>query len=390
MNNTAFPKLKVFHFISGDLWAGAETMAFNLLRRLKGYPDLDLSVILLNEGRLAGNLRNSGLTVHVIDERRYSFWEIVRRSRAILSSSPPQLIHSHRYKENILAILAAGPGGSIKLIATQHGLPEFAGKKPSFAVRFKSRANFHVLSRYFTKTVAVSEDVRNVLVKHCAFRKENVEVIHNGIEIPSAIPPKDAAGPFVIGSSGRLFQVKDYPLMVDIARTIADLDEENIRFELAGEGPERSVIEALIQRYELQNRFVLKGHQDDVNPFYRGLAIYLNTSVHEGIPMTILEALAHGLPVIAPAVGGIGEIIENGVDGFLINSRHPRDFAEKCLLLRENKELRERMSRSARCKAEQAFSAERMAESYYRLYCRTSLPSHFGCLNNSASISRAR
>ncbi|ABQ26508.1 glycosyltransferase [Geotalea uraniireducens] len=389
MNATAFPKMKVFHFISGDLWAGAETMAFNLLRRLKGYSDLDLSVILLNEGRLADELRNSGLTVHVIDERRYSFWEIVRRIRAILRSSPPQLIHSHRYKENILAILAAGPGGSINLIATQHGLPEFAGKKPPFAVRFKSRANFHILSRYFTKTVAVSGDVRNFLVNHCAFRKENVEVIHNGIEIPNAMPPKGGIGLFVIGSSGRLFQVKDYPLMVDIARTIADLDEDNIRFELAGDGPERSTLEALVQRYELRNRFVLKGHQDDMDTFYRGLDLYLNTSVHEGIPMTILEALARGLPVIAPAVGGICEIIENGVEGFLINGRHPHDFAEKCLLLRENKELRERMSKSARYKVEQLFSAERMAESYYRLYCRTSRPSRFGCLNNSASISRA-
>lgn len=379
--------MKVFHFISGDLWAGAETMAFNLLRRLKGYSDLDLSVILLNEGRLADELRNSGLTVHVIDERRYSFWEIVRRIRAILRSSPPQLIHSHRYKENILAILAAGPGGSINLIATQHGLPEFAGKKPPFAVRFKSGVNFHILSRYFTKTVAVSGDVRNFLVNHCAFHKENVEVIHNGIEIPNAMPPKGGIGLFVIGSSGRLFQVKDYPLMVDIARTIADLDEENIRFELAGEGPERSTLEALIQRYELRNRFVLNGHQDNMDTFYQGLDLYLNTSVHEGIPMTILEALARGLPVIAPAVGGIREIIENGVEGFLINGRHPHDFAEKCLFLRENKELRERMSKSARYKAEQAFSAERMAESYFRLYCRTSLPSRFGCLNNSASIS---
>lgn len=389
MNATAFPKLKVFHFISGDLWAGAETMAFNLLRRLKGYSDLDLSVILLNEGRLADELRNSGLTVHVIDERRYSFWEIVCRIRAILRSAPPQLIHSHRYKENILAILATGPGGRINLIATQHGLPEFSGKKPPFAARFKSGVSFHILSRYFTKTVAVSGDVRNFLIKHCAFRKENVEVIHNGIEIPNAITPKDGVGLFVIGSSGRLFHVKDYPLMVDIARTIADLDEKNIRFELAGEGPEHSTLEALIQRYELRNRFILKGHQDDMDTFYRGLDLYLNTSVHEGIPMTILEALARGLPVIAPNVGGIGEIIENGVEGFLINGRHPHDFAEKCLLLRENEELRERMSKSARYKAEQAFSAERMAESYYRLYYRTSLPSRFGCVNNSASISRA-
>jgi len=105
--------------------------------------------------------------------------------------------------------------------------------------------------------------------------------------------------------------------------------------------------------------------------FYQGLDVYLNTSVHEGIPMSILEALAHGLPVIAPAVGGIVEIIDDGTQGFLIGSRTPEDFAKKCLILKENSEERERMARAARERAEQGFSAERMAEQYHQLYCRT-------------------
>ena len=94
--------------------------------------------------------------------------------------------------------------------------------------------------------------------------------------------------------------------------------------------------------------FFLKGHQHDMASFYRGLDLYINTSIHEGIPMTILEALAHGLPVIAPAVGGIVEIIEDGKDGFLIDSRDPCRFAEKCLLLMENCELRKTMAKAAR------------------------------------------
>jgi L-malate glycosyltransferase len=109
-----------------------------------------------------------------------------------------------------------------------------------------------------------------------------------------------------------------------------------------------------------------------MNSFYQGLDVYLNTSVHEGIPMTILEALSHGLPVIAPAVGGIVEIIDDGKEGFLIDSRNPHEFAEKCLLLKENRELREKMSRAAREKAEQTFSAKNMAERYYQLYRRES------------------
>ncbi|MDD2309697.1 MAG: glycosyltransferase [Desulfuromonadaceae bacterium] len=371
MNNAPISKLRVFHIISGDLWAGAEAMAFNLLSHLKGYPDLDLVVILLNEGKLANNLRKIGTTVHVINEKEHSFLEILFRTRSIMQTSHPDLIHSHRYKENILATLATGFSRDIKLIATQHGLPELASENSTLANRIISKANFHLLSRYFTRTVAVSADVKNALVKQYAFSEERVESIHNGIKIPVVVSSRPTRGTFVIGSSGRLFPVKDYPLMVEIAAAVAATKGEEVHFQLAGEGPDRPVLEAMIQRYKLENRFIMKGHQDDMDTFYNGIDIYLNTSIHEGIPMTILEALAHGIPVIAHAVGGICEIITDGVEGFLIDSRNPGAFAEKCLLLREDRELRERMSKAARGRAESAFSAEKMADNYYHLYGRT-------------------
>jgi len=144
----------------------------------------------------------------------------------------------------------------------------------------------------------------------------------------------------------------------------------------------------MIESYGIKEGFIFKGHLDDMDSFYRGLDVYINTSVHEGIPMTILEALAHGLPVVAPAVGGIVEIIEDGKEGFLIDSRNPQDFAEKCLLLKENRELREKMARAAREKAERAFSAERMADNYYRLYCQTALQTRLRCVSETNAVNR--
>lgn len=362
-------------------------MAFNLLCHLKAYPDLDLGIIILNEGKLAEKLRSCGVAVHVIDEKLLSFRDIVQRSRSIIRSSTPDVIHSHRYKENILATLAAGFNGSIRLIATQHGLPESAGRKTTLASQLVSKANYHLLSRYFTKTVAVSEDVRNFLVQQHAFSEESVDSIHNGIEVPDTIPSNRRSGEFVIGSSGRLFPVKDYPLMIKIAQAIASTNATDVYFELAGEGPERSMLESMLQHHGLQSRFILRGHQEDMDSYYQGIDLYLNTSLHEGIPMTILEALARGIPVIAPSVGGISEIITNGIEGFLIKSRQPEAFAEKCLLLRDNVELRKKMSVAARDRAEQAFSAEKMAAGYYRLYhnngsqTRQWLRSDTGCMS---------
>ena len=84
--------------------------------------------------------------------------------------------------------------------------------------------------------------------------------------------------------------------------------------------------------------------------------------------MSILEAMAHGLPIVAPDVGGISEIINNGEDGYLVEKRDPKAFAEKCLLLYKNKQLRRRMARAAREKIVKSFSVENMAAQYHELY----------------------
>jgi glycosyltransferase involved in cell wall biosynthesis len=357
--------LRVCHLISGDLWAGAEVMAHNLLRRLQLLSYLDLSVVLLNEGRLAEELRAVGLPVHVLDEQRLSFAQLLREIRTFFRTRSPQVIHSHRYKENILAFFAGGLGRHARLVATQHGLPEPLSGCPGVSSRMAARLNRHLLARHFDRLVGVSRDVRKHFLQQTGFVAERVSVIHNGIELPGPAA-SNKSGILVVGSAGRLFPVKDYPLMVEIARVAAG-KKPPLRFELAGEGPDWGRLEGLLAACGLGGSFVLRGYLPDMGEFYQGLDVYLNTSLHEGIPMSILEAMARGIPVVAPNVGGIREIIEDGVDGFLVPGRNPEDFAEKCLLLL-NSELRQRMGLAARKKVEREFSAENMAQKYYQLY----------------------
>ena len=101
--------------------------------------------------------------------------------------------------------------------------------------------------------------------------------------------------------------------------------------------------------------------------FYKGLDIYMNTSIHEGIPMSVLEAMGHGLPVIAPKVGGFPEIIEDGINGFLIQDRNPYKFAEKVLFLSQWRK-RFNMGTAARMRIKEHFSQEVMVEKYLGLY----------------------
>lgn len=359
--------LKVCHIISGDLWAGAEVMSYHLLKELAALEEVSLSVLLLNDGRLANELRRAGVAVRVLDESLHPFAKLVRMVREHLKRDPPDLLHSHRYKENLLALLATRGRSRIRLVATQHGLPEALTGRPSTAHSFKSSINFFLLSRFFDKTVAVSRDIADHLLRNYSFGKERIAVIHNGIPIPDENPGRPRSGSRLsIGSSGRLVRVKDYPLMVQVAGAVCG--KKDVQFKLAGEGPCRQELESMIERLGLQRCFFLAGHLDDMDSFYRGLDIYINTSQHEGIPMTILEAMARGIPVVAPEVGGIREIVEHGVQGFLVQGRDASDFAGPCLELLDNPELRAAMSRAARERAVEVFSAKRMAEDYYRLY----------------------
>jgi len=157
--------------------------------------------------------------------------------------------------------------------------------------------------------------------------------------------------------------------MVEIAKIVSK-KSKNVRFVLAGDGSERDKLESIIERYGLQKSFTLIGHTENMDYFYKDLDLYINTSIHEGIPMSILEAMSYGLPVIAPEVGGIGEIIDDGVEGYLIHGRDPEDFAERCIRLVENRQLRAKMSKPAREKVIKEFSMEHMAEEYYKLYIR--------------------
>lgn len=342
-------------------------MAYHLLNGLVVYSSLDLCVIVLNNGRLSKEIKKLGIRTYVLNEKKLSFLNILLTVHKILSKDPPDIIHSHRYKENILAYLTSRFIPCIKLISTQHGMPEIHEGKPNVKHLLISRSNFFMLSHYFHKVVGVSQDIQKAFIKGYGFKEEKASFIRNGIEIPKTLPKSYISKIFTIGSSGRLFPIKDYTLMIEIAKIVSG-KSKNVRFILAGDGPERNKLQSLILKYGLHKSFILIGHKENMDDFYKDLDLYINTSIHEGIPMSILEAMSYDLPVIAPNVGGISEIIDDGVEGYLIDSRNPNHFAERCIRLFKNRQLRAKMSQAVREKVIKEFSMEQMAEKYYNLY----------------------
>lgn len=361
--------MRVLHIISGDLWAGAESMAYHLIGGLKNHQEIEISTILFNEGKLAGKIRELGVPVNIINENELNSVNIVKRIVNVLKISSTNIIHSHGLKENVLAYISTMFfDNHIALINTQHGMPELIDRNMKFLKRYLlSKYNIHLMRGKNKHIIAVSTDMRNNLILLEKVPSNRISVIHNGTETDCHVRHDKIKQLFVIGSAGRFFPVKDYRLMVEIAMEINKINSK-IRFELAGDGPERALIHGLIRRYHLEEKFILRGYMDNMTDFYSGIDLYINTSRHEGLPMSVLEAMAHGIPVVVPNIGGMGEIITNGVEGYILNNRDPKLFSEKCLEIINNKPMYDRMASNSRERVVTNFTYKKMAEKYYDIY----------------------
>ncbi len=351
---------------SGDLWAGAEVMIYQLILGVSKTSGLELCVVLLNKNRLAEKLMALGVTVKIYDESKQSFFTILGNVRRFVVTFSPDIIHAHRYKENLLAWLSCIGISTTKLVATQHGMPEVTGLGQNFKSWLRTTFFFRQLSSCFDMVVVVSEEMQQTLLGCYGFSDKNMSVIHNGIAIPEIVNKKKKRR-LLIGSAGRLFPVKDYSLMVDIALQVVK-QNDTIDFVLAGDGPQRSELEQKVKKYGIEDRFLFVGHQDDMAGFYKSLDVYINTSVHEGIPMSVLEAMSYGSPVVAPDVGGFPEIVHNKIQGFLIEGRNKDTYVNCLLQLSLNENLRLKMAKVARKRIIKHFSRDIMVQQYYNLY----------------------
>ena len=367
--------LRVCHIASGDTWGGAEAQVATLIKTLAQSGAVDVCAIILNEGRLAQELRALAIEVRVISERHNSLRKIFATAQEFIAQRAVHIIHSHRYKENLLAVWLAAGNPKLRLVRTQHGLPEkhsgIAGlkQKTAYAIdRFTGRFSAN-------KAIAVSEDVLKYLTGYISADK--VRLVPNGIDLNLVRCPwskseaKKMLGigkdEFVIGFAGRLERVKRPDLFISVCRHLVSRSE-NIRFVVAGDGRLQAQVESLIGSFGLTSKVLLLGHRNDSYAVLRAMDLLLLTSDHEGMPMVMLEAMWLGTPVASRAVGGVIEVIVNGETGILLQDADPVAIAETCLVLQKDPALREKISSAARTLIARKYSATRNCDLVLDLY----------------------
>lgn len=369
-------RVAVVHIISGDLWAGPENQLVTLLSALRRDERYAVRVVALNDGVLVKRLRDLAVPVSVIAEAGRSFFALVRAVAAELGPLGEVVLHSHRYKENILASLIARRAKQVVLVQTVHGTTEIFSGLKAFKARTYLGLNRLATKRAFDCVITVSEEIRSAVQRELG-ASPRIVTIRNAVQLETLRATRSSeefrrslaipADALVLGMIGRLVPIKAVGTM------LAAMPELLRRFPtavllLAGVGPEAGSLRAESSRLGIAAKVHFLGSRDDIPDLLQALDLLVISSLHEGIPTVLLEAMAMGRPVVSTAVGGIPEVVSDGVQGLLVPPGDSEALITACGRLLESPAERERLGRAGRARVEADFSAEVLGRRVGDLY----------------------
>jgi len=365
--------IHITHIASGDLWAGAEVQLFTLCNALNKQKNIKISVILLNHGMLESKLREQDIHVEVYDETKQNSFHLFLIIHKRLKALKPDVVHTHRFKENILGGFSAFLSGNTPSIRTAHGASEHnigilqLQKKILFFLDWFS-------ARFIQKKiVAVSQDLKLILSEHLPANK--IEVVENGVDIEALEPlrktPRVSMNQevFKVGIVGRLVSVKRVDLLINVAKLFRDKNpEQKVKYHIYGDGPLLNELKALAKSLKVVDIVKFEGHCHDIHEQIASLDALLITSDHEGLPMTLLEAMALGVPVVTHSVGGITQVCQNGEHCIMVSSQNSEEYVRALSSCLDEVNTNKTKAKLARSYVVQNYSANANAKALLSIY----------------------
>lgn len=369
-------KIRVLHLIDSNGMYGAETVVLTLLENLltSSYHcilgcirDSKTAVPPITKGA-----QTSNIPLHYFTMKRGLNLFGLQRIVKYIRDKNIRIVHSHGYKPNIY--LASLPFRKFKTISTVHG---WAKNTAGLKMRIYEFLDSISLKR-MDRVVAVSKAVKNDL-KERGLRKEKIDLIYNGIKISSRISQFDTSyirqqfglsnDDFVIGTAGRLTTIKGHYYLIEAMPAILR-EIKTCTLLIAGDGPLQNNLTILIQKLNLSAHVKLIGYINDMDQFLSMIDIFALPSLSEGLPVSLLEALALGKPVLASAVGGIPEVITHYNEGVLIPPADTLSISKAIITIFQDKVKRTRIAALGKKLVEDKFSSKAMADHYSNIYSK--------------------
>lgn len=326
-----------------------------------------------------------GVRVAVLDElgRKISPFRDARavlRLAQLIREERPAILHTHTAKAGAVGRLAAVLAGRSRppiVVHTFHGhvLRGYFNRVVTLGFRTLER----LLAGVTTKLIAVSPEVRDDLVALGVAPASKFAIIRLGIELDQRVGGRNGArdetrralglagDPFVVGWVGRMTAVKRTDLVVRAFRSLVDRGVD-ARLLLVGDGPDRDDLERLAHDLGVVKRCLFLGYQEDVARFYDAMDVLFLPSVNEGTPVSVIEALAAKRPAVATRVGGVPDVVRDGVDGFLVDSDDPGALADRLAELAGDPSRRTEMGEAGRARVLERYAVQRLVDDVDRLY----------------------
>jgi glycosyltransferase involved in cell wall biosynthesis len=340
----------------------------------------------LGEESMAGVAQGLGVPIVTVPELHREISPL-RDLRAVyhladlIHEVRPHILHTHTAKAGTIGRLAArllGDNGPPIVVHTFHGhvLRGYFDPVRSTAFRLLERW----LAQRTTALIAVSPEVRDDLVSLGVAPQEKFTVVRLGIELDERVGD-DGPAPgaetrralgipsdrFVVGWIGRMTAVKRTDDVLLAVRALRDRGVDAVLC-MVGDGPDRAAVERRAHELGIVRDSLFLGYQDEVASYYAAFDALILPSANEGTPVSAIEALAGGRPVVATRVGGVPDVVRDGIDGYLVEPGDVDAMAARLADLAADPPLRHRMGEAGRASVHERYSVDRLLDDVDRLY----------------------
>lgn len=364
--------MTIAHLVIGGDIAGGQIVALQLARAARARGD---RVVFLSptRGPFTELLEVEGFDVQLVDvSRTYKLGGALRLAR-LLRGLPADVLHTHTALAANVLSRAAGRLGGAAVVSHIHIENHFRRNRLARAVH---TALDNGSARLAARVLAVSDDTRRALLAQ-GYPPRLVEVVHNGIDVETEAAkhgaglrtelgvPEDAV---LLGEIARLCDVKGQRELIEATALVPGVHVVLAGADLEQGGSYRAMLERLAEERGVADRVHFLGFCADAGAVLDQLDVFVLPSWIEGLPVTVLEAMAHAKPVIATPVGGTAELVADGGTGLLVPAREPERLAEAIRSLVSDPELGRRLGAAGRERVEREFSEAEMTRRVLEVY----------------------
>ncbi len=316
-----------------------------------------------------------GRELHPLKDLK-TLWKLYR----LIRKERPDIVHTHTAKAGTLGRLAAKLAGVKTIYHTFHGhiFHSYFGTLKTKIFLWIER----FLGLFTTKIIAISELQRKELVALKIAPEHKFVVIPLGFELDKFKDVKRtgflrdqlkvSADEKLIGIVGRLVPIKNHHFALQVLQEVLKKYHQPLKLVIIGKGELEQLLKEEVATYGLNHSVIFTDWQHDLPKVYPDLDIVILTSLNEGTPVALIEAMACGVPVVSTNVGGVGDIVKPGERGFLVEKGDAVAFADAIIKLLTDNPLKEKLCKNARDYIFQTYSVERLAQDIRSLYLTSS------------------